>query len=150
MTDTIEQLFAQEKGHNTVTYKGRLLVRLDRFPVVDGERIRIVFEHVGSRWSQAVRLRSDTSLEIDGDEAKDFALWFDNAPAEIICTCRSKVGEIRVYNAWDSGKGSVDAWIGHAAMIVEELPNGRRYRCNDGYPDDDFDDLVFRIERIVE
>jgi hypothetical protein len=33
-------------------------------------------------------------------------------------------------------------------MIVEALPNGRRYRCNDGFADDDFDDLIFRLERV--
>jgi hypothetical protein len=34
-------------------------------------------------------------------------------------------------------------------MIIEQLPNdGRRYHCNDGEPDEDFDDLVFRIERV--
>jgi hypothetical protein len=55
-----------------------------------------------------------------------------------------------VYNAWDAGKGTTEAWVGHAAMIVEELPNGRRYRCNDSQRDDDFDDLIFRIERVAE
>jgi len=31
-------------------------------------------------------------------------------------------------------------------MIVEEIPSGRRYKCNDGRADDDFDEIVFRIE----
>jgi hypothetical protein len=35
-------------------------------------------------------------------------------------------------------------------MIVQEIAEGRRYRCNDGYPDDDFDGLIFRIERIPD
>ncbi len=33
-------------------------------------------------------------------------------------------------------------------MIIEEITDGRRYQCNDAYPDDDFDDLVFMIERV--
>jgi hypothetical protein len=35
-------------------------------------------------------------------------------------------------------------------MIVEEIENGRRYRCNDGVPDDDFDDIVFTVQRVKE
>jgi hypothetical protein len=31
-------------------------------------------------------------------------------------------------------------------MYVEEIPNGRKYYCNDGEPDDDFDDLIFTLE----
>lgn len=55
---------------------------------------------------------------------------------------------IEVHNVWDCGNGVVHAWINGAAMIVEEIPNGRRYRCNDGFADDDFDDIVFRLERV--
>jgi hypothetical protein len=32
-------------------------------------------------------------------------------------------------------------------MIIEEIPKGRRSMSNDGRADDDFDDLVFTIER---
>jgi hypothetical protein len=55
---------------------------------------------------------------------------------------------IEVHNAWDCGNGVMESWHNGAAMIVEELPNGRRYRCNDGFADDDFDDIVFCVERI--
>jgi hypothetical protein len=34
-------------------------------------------------------------------------------------------------------------------MLLEDLPNGRRYHCNDGKADEDFDDIVFRIERLM-
>jgi len=37
-----------------------------------------------------------------------------------------------------------------AALYIEEIPNGKRYYCNDGSPDDDFDDLVFTIEKVQE
>jgi hypothetical protein len=32
-------------------------------------------------------------------------------------------------------------------MLVDELPSGRRYRCNDFGFDTAFDKLVFRVER---
>lgn len=32
-------------------------------------------------------------------------------------------------------------------MIVEEIENGRRYRCNDGHPDESFDDINFSLQK---
>ena len=37
-------------------------------------------------------------------------------------------------------------WHNGAAMEVKVEGNTRTYYCNDGYPDTDFDDLVFKIE----
>ena len=34
-----------------------------------------------------------------------------------------------------------------AAMYSEDIPNGKRYYCNDGVEDDDFDDIVFTVTR---
>jgi hypothetical protein len=148
---TIEQLFLEATYPDpAVPYKGHLLKRVDYFPVRDGGRIRVVLEHVGSEWRQAVRLQSDTLLEIGELHGENFILWSDTAPPETVCVCHSRAGEIVVYNAWDAGKGTTDAWIGNAAMIVEELPRGRRYRCNDSHQNDDFTDLVFRVERMDE
>jgi hypothetical protein len=52
--------------------------------------------------------------------------------------------------AWTSplGTRTVDSSHNGAAMIIEEIENGRRYRCNDGYPDEDFDDIVFTVKKI--
>ena len=55
---------------------------------------------------------------------------------------------IEVKNVWDVGNGVIESWHNGAAMIVELLPDGRRYLCNDGFADDDFDDIVFRLERV--
>ena len=73
--------------------------------------------------------------------------WHDTAPldSEVGLT----VSEVRVYNVWDVGDGVIHARHNGAAMIVESLPNGRRYRCNDGFADEDFADIVFRLERVI-
>jgi len=34
-----------------------------------------------------------------------------------------------------------------AAMYSEDIPNGKRYFCNDGDEDDDFDDIIFTVTR---
>jgi len=35
-----------------------------------------------------------------------------------------------------------------AAMYSEDIPNGKRYFCNDGDEDDDFDDIIFTVTRV--
>jgi hypothetical protein len=59
---------------------------------------------------------------------------------------QTKKGECQVKNVWDTGDGVMDSWHNGGAMVVEEIASGRRYKCNDGRPDDDFNDIVFRIE----
>ena len=54
-------------------------------------------------------------------------------------------GTCHVKNVWDTGDGTIQIWHNGAAMIVERAGNARRYRCNDGNPNADFDDLIFRV-----
>jgi hypothetical protein len=42
---------------------------------------------------------------------------------------------------WLKGQGN------GAAMYAESIPNGKRYFCNDGNEDDDFDDIIFTVQR---
>lgn len=43
------------------------------------------------------------------------------------------------YVGWGKSNG--------AAMYSEDIPNGKRYFCNDGDEDDDFDDIIFTVKR---
>ncbi len=47
------------------------------------------------------------------------------------------------------GGKSVDYGRYGSAMIVEEVEGGRRYRCNDWHPDDNFDDIVFTVRKEI-
>ncbi len=94
-------------------------------------------------------LRTDGLLEIGGQKIeKGAVLWQDTAPQEVEIRIVGDATKLEVNNAWDVGDGTIQSWHNGAAMIVEDLPRGRRYRCNDGHPDEDFDDLIFRIERL--
>ena len=42
---------------------------------------------------------------------------------------------------WLAGKGN------GAAMYSEDIPNGKRYFCNDGDEDEDFEDIIFTVKR---
>ena len=76
-------------------------------------------------------------------------LWLDDPFCSVEVVGRTKDGHIHVWNVWNPGhwwRGVRGRTYG-AGMIVEEIENGFRYYCNDGYPDEDFNDIVFRIER---
>jgi Protein of unknown function (DUF2695) len=111
----------------------------------------LVFETCNGEWRQGVALNCDGMFIFD---ARSFSgtdglvFWHDTAPPTVELALTSDVTVVRLKNVWDVGDGVIHCWHNGAAMIVEELPNGRRYRCNDGFPDDDFEDIVFRLERV--
>lgn len=116
-----------------------------------GVALRLYHKDRKGRWQKGTGARKKGQFVIDGqgfNGAKGIILWqskdWDSVEFEVV----GNPTTIEVHNVWDCGNGVVHAWLNGAAMIVEELPNGRRYRCNDGFADDDFDDLVFRLERI--
>jgi hypothetical protein len=75
-------------------------------------------------------------------------LWEDTAPVIVDIQTVSSVTHVTIYNIWDTGRGTIDAWHRGTAMIVHDIPNGKLYQCNDGPPHDNFDDLVFQVTRI--
>jgi hypothetical protein len=146
-----DEEFASAQG-KPVYYRGIPLVRLDRFPTEGARTVRVTFEANNGSWRQGVRLKcagvfSVNGLKIAGNAG--FVLWRDTAPESVQINIQLAKGQstVIVYNVWDVGDKTIHSWHNGAAMIAEDIPNGRRYRCNDGEPDDDFDDLIFRIER---
>lgn len=148
---SIEDLFLDSPNQDRITYKGQEVVRFDRFPLLGAGKIRVVCERADSDWSQAVMLESESPMEIDGDSGHSHALWAEGMPSEVIVTCDPREESVSVYNAWEPGiPGELELGLGSGGMIIEEIPGGRRYRCNDGEEDDDFEDLIFTIERHTE
>lgn len=143
-----ETLFRKSNGQ-PVLYDGRTIRLFDRVAVRDGQKLKIVFEGVNADWRQGVSMDIDGSFEVNEQNIKkSIVLWHDTAPREVVLKVRTKKSELLVNNVWDTGNGLMHSGHNGAAMIVEETASGRRYKCNDGLPDDDFDDLVFRIEFI--
>lgn len=130
----------EEKGRNDV-------VKIDVFPIQDGDRLSLTFESVNSPWRQGAWLKTDGHLVIDQQKSPSVQLWQDTAPSEVLIECHTKNGCLHLYNIWDKGNGrESQSWT--AGMLVEELPTGRRYRCNDIGFDTTFEKLVFRVERV--
>jgi hypothetical protein len=149
-----------------VHYGGRELVRTDRFPIEGAQKLRVTFESTKSKYRQGigVDLRKICETRVAGTvtSKKEWnVLWEDTAPKQVEIELLGPAEHALIFNVWQdlnrkpmpgsvSSRVPIEWWTNGAAMIVEEIPNGRRYRCNDGEPDDDFDDLVFRIERVTE
>jgi hypothetical protein len=151
-----DDMFMGSKG-KPIIYNGITLIMGDLLPVQNGEKLKLVIESIGSDWLQGIGLRTNLNLKTKGwldfiDKEENIktpvAVWFHKVVDPIEFIVHTKDNQLMIYNVWDNGDGTTNFWTAGGAMIVEEIPKGRRYRCNDGYPDEDFDDLIFRIERL--
>ncbi len=172
-----ESMFIRSKGQ-PIQWEGRTLHLHDYFPTGGAKRYRLTLESSNSKWRQGLVMalvhqdkkagwQPGAAEGVSGqfiingknvDGSNGVAIWHDEAPSVVEFEVAGGPSTICVYNAWQSttrvaipgttGRPIVDSGHNGAAMIVEELSKGRRYRCNDGKPDDDFDDIVFRLERV--
>jgi hypothetical protein len=122
------------------------IVKWDVLEVGDGERLRLSFESANAPRRQGVWLKCDGGIEVEGTRHASVDLWSDTAPKMVAFVCHSADGKLSVYNIWENG-GRRSSQGHTSGMRVEELPNGRRYSCNDIGFDTAFDRIVFRIER---
>ena len=122
------------------------IVKWDVLSVQDGERLRLVLESTNATMRQGVFLKCDRGVEIEGACHASVSLWADTAPGTVVFICRSSDTKLSVYNIWEDG-GRRSSQAHSSGMRVEELPSGRRYRCNDIGFETAFDRIVFRIER---
>ena len=141
-----EHMFMQTKG-KPIQWNGQTLVMVDAFPVQKREKLRLMFEGFGSEWKQGVMLDTKGAFTVNGkDCGHKVVLWQDTAPQQVELEVSSEDGVVLVKNCWNTGDGSTHSWHHGAAMIVDDLGGKRRYRCNDGHPDENFTDVVFTME----
>lgn len=156
---SFEELFTEAK-QPVIHYKGKTLYWADRFPVSNGEKLKISIETTNSEYIQGVSIDVTGSCEVQGKIWKKgkgvkMIFWEDGElidPKNIEITVFTKLGYVWVQNIWECSdhRGVKYTDYGHhgAAMLIEEIENGRRYYCNDGHPDENFDDIVFTIQKI--
>jgi hypothetical protein len=130
----------KEKGREDV-------VKIEVFPVSNGDVVKLTFESASSPWRQGVWLKTDDHLLVNRQQSPSVQLWQDTAPQKVLIECHTRNGCLHLYNIWDKGRGlESQSWT--SGMLVDELPNGRRYRCNDIGFDTTFAKLVFRVEHV--
>ena len=156
---SFSEMFLKSKGQ-PIEYEGKILKRIDKFPVSYGDTLIISIEKTNSETIQGVSIDITGSCELNGklwEQGKGVNMIFwENAtvydPKHIELKVFTKESFVWVKNVWehtnDMGRKSVDSGRYGAAMIVEEIENGRHYLCNDWHPDENFDDIVFTIKRM--
>lgn len=105
-------------------------------------------EKTDSEWTQGIFLELDRgNFFVRGsDVGKCIVLWENTAPRQMEIELQGTPRKLFVRNVWNTGNGAMQYGHFGAAMIVDHLHDGRRYRCNDGKPDEDFDDIVFSLK----
>ncbi len=142
-------MFRRSNG-KAVEYNGQTIQMMDEITIASDARLRVSFIAVNSEWRQGVSLTTEGLFEVAGQKIKrGLALWQDTSPREVEIVVTSKSGKVQIKNIWDTGNGVVESWHNGAAMIVDSVGEVRHYRCNDGHPDDDFDDLVFTLTTVL-
>lgn len=124
------------------------VVLWDVFPIETGETLILTFESKNSEWLQGVWLMCDEGIEVDGVFNQSMILWYETAKKQFRIKCYTKKGLLNIYNVWDRGHGP-NSQSHSSGMVIEEIPKGRRYRCNDIGLQTYFDKLVFKIEHIT-
>ncbi len=140
------QHFIASKGQ-PVEYKGRTIMMMDRYPLPRDGKVRLTLKSTASRWRQGIKLSAKGSITVAGQTIrKGVFLWEDTMPRNVELSVASKDGFLCVSNAWETGDGVAHSWHFGAAMYWDVGALGERvYHCNDGEPDEDFDDVVFSI-----
>ena len=140
------------KAHGgPIQYKGIELIGFDKVHVNKNFRVTVNMISKNSEWRQGIELKIENgslTSKRSGLTGKNFILWeelFENGQQSEF-TGKSKDNTLLVWNSWDHGNGVTQSWLGGAAMIREKVDDNHYiYKCNDGHPDDNFDDLVFEI-----
>jgi hypothetical protein len=158
-----------ETNVRPIIYKGNSLIRVDKFPVKNGDVLIASIEKADtSKRRQGFFVDITGYCEMDGEIHKKgkgimMLFWQDTMPKQVEIKVFTKQDFVWIQNIWEydysysigSPSGEIiekvlkgtDYSVNGAAMIVEEIENGRRYRCNDGEPDEDFDDIIFTVQK---
>ena len=120
--------------------------------------IEIKFISYITEWSQGLHVETDGELEIDKDKGRSVRLWTDTAPPIIYLKCFSKSGKVRIWNVWSTDPmyldlikenklgHSINSLVNCCGIIIKKIADNKWIlNCNDGFPDDDFKDLVVEI-----
>lgn len=163
-----EPLFVESRGQSIV-YKGKNVIRIDKFPVKNGDTLIVSIEKTNAVERQGFIIDITGYCEMHGEICKKgkgirMAFWEDTMPKQVQLKVFTKQDFVWIENIWEEETSYlittptgeplerksklINYRVNGAAMIVEEIENGRRYRCNDGDPDEDFDDIIFTVRKL--
>jgi len=140
----------QKANFNSIEYNGKVIRIADVLPVTEIQQYELVFEETNSNWEQGIFVHSKKAhfLINNGIERINaFHLWHSENPTiNKFKILKEGITELKIWNIWRIDKGPMVYGSNGGAVYFEEIENGKKYFCNDGYPDDDFNDLIFTIK----
>lgn len=142
-----EKLFIEAKGQ-PIIYHDKELKMVDRLNLPTSTVfLKVCFVSTDSKWKQGVVFQTKGDFEVNDQKLPTkIILWQDTAPKELQLLIKSKDKVLVIYNVWQTEDGTIHYWHNGGAMHIEEKNGLRIYNCNDGFPDDDFDDLIFTVQ----
>lgn len=141
---SFEKNFRESKGL-PIEYCGNTIIGIDRIKVEKAFSGQLVLLSTNSEWKQGVKIDVNGEMVINSVRGKNFVIWQNNMIKPVHFSGITKDQQMLIWNAWDTGDGTTNYWHNGAAMTKETDGNAIIYRCNDGHPDDNFDDIVFKV-----
>jgi hypothetical protein len=141
-----EKLFMESKG-KPIIYNGKTLKMIDEVILKESKaNLKITFISSDSIWNQGLVIKTKGEFQVNKQKIPDkIILWQDTSPKKVELLVISEDKKLIIYNVWKTQDGTIHYWHNGGAMNIEEREGTRIYNCNDGYPDDDFNDLIFEI-----
>lgn len=142
-----EELFIKSKGV-PIKFNGKEICMYDEFSVKNNDSFILTLENFNSEWKQGIYLETFGLFLINNQKIENkIVLWQDTATKDIeFKLSLPKQGTLLIKNVWDTGDGVMNSWHFGSGINIDKInDNYKRYYCNDGHPDDDFDDIIFTL-----
>lgn len=148
-----ERAFRASKGQ-PIQYNNKTVILMDKIAVPVNFVLTVSIISFHSEWEQGIAIKIAKSKgkfisELTQQESSYFHIWQDafGENKTLRYWAHTNDQSFSIWNIWDRGNGVTDAWVQGAAMIKETISDNHfRYYCNDGHPDDNFNDIVFEIK----
>ncbi|HEX6087583.1 MAG TPA: hypothetical protein VF266_23830 [Thermoanaerobaculia bacterium] len=137
-----------EAGGAPVQLGERQVRALYELPCSEALSLGITFLESSAARPQALPMKIDGgTLEVNGASLKDVELWTDTAPPrfDVLVRAAKQRAVLKIWNQWRDERGTTQAWIGNAGIVVEERDREVILRCSDGVGAPTFDDLVVQL-----
>ena len=147
-----------EANGGPIDYQGRNVMMSYRIPILNGQEFQIeVLHYKNDLVEQGFEVSVDQRkglIYTNGQKLRAPVFWMETAPITIsfICYTSKANGILNIWNVWRTinRKDSIEAWIGHAGLYIEEDgKNAVVIHCSNGIHQVDFSDLVLRMEQAV-
>lgn len=148
-----EKAFRESNGQ-AIQYKDKTVILMDKIIVPTNFVLRVSIVSLNSEWKQGIAIKANKGKgtfisEHSNQKSNYFHIWQDafEGNKELVYCAEIKNQTFSIWNIWDRGDGVTDAWVQGAGIIREVVSDNHiRYYCNDGHPDDNFNDIIFDIK----